>query len=78
VKQPTKSDLLTRWVALAGNEKPAKDTRKDFDEWYKKKGDEGHDHLWMIQVLTKKLHEKNQAQKDAENKDGQDGQASDK
>lgn len=79
VKQPTKGDLLTRWVVLAGNEKPQKETRADFDAWYKKKQDEGHDHLWMIQALTSSIQKKNQAQKDAEkNQDGQGGQASDK
>jgi hypothetical protein len=77
VKQPTKGDLLTRWVVLAGNEKPQKETRAEFDTWYEKQKTKGWDHLAMIQALTKKIQEKNEKQKAQEKSpDGQDGQAS--
>lgn len=61
--QPSKPDLLTRWITLSGTDKPKTEVRKAFDDWYKKKVDEKWDNLTMMQVLTKKLHEKNQAEK---------------
>lgn len=86
VKQPTKGDLLTRWVVLAGSEKGKKETREEFDSWYKKKQEEGRDHLWMVQALTNKIHEKNKKEKEKEKAqentkgqagpDEQEGQAS--
>ncbi|AQY55072.1 DNA single strand annealing protein [Geobacillus phage TP-84] len=77
VKQPTKGDLLTRWVVLAGPDQKKQEVRKAFDEWYEKKKAEGWDHMAMMQALTKKLHEKNQKEKQAQQQqaDGQSGQA---
>ncbi|UYL93862.1 ERF superfamily protein [Geobacillus phage vB_GthS_PK2.1] len=77
VKQPTKGDLLTRWVVLAGPDQKKQEVRKAFDEWYEKKKAEGWDHMMMMQALTKKLHEKNKKEKQAQQQqsDGQGGQA---
>lgn len=76
VKQPTKGDLLTRWIVLAtgaDDGKSKKDIRAEFDAWYKKKSEEQWDHITMMQVLTKKLHEKNQKENNGQ-ADGQPGQ----
>lgn len=64
IQQPAKSDLITRWMVLVGNSKPKAEARQEFDEWYLKKTDQGWDHMQMIQALTKRLHEKNQAEKE--------------
>ncbi|AYP68786.1 ERF superfamily protein [Bacillus phage vB_BpsM-61] len=76
VKQPTKTDILTRWVTLAGEGEDKKEVRKKFDEWYKKKQGENWDHLTMIQVLTKKLAENNQKDKEKEAAASEDQPAS--
>lgn len=79
VKQPTKGDLLTRWVVLAGPDQKKQEVREAFDEWYEKKKAEGWDHMMMMQALTKKMREKNQKEKQAQQQqaDGQSGQAQD-
>lgn len=66
VKQPTKGDLVTRWMVLAGNEGTKAENRKKFDSWYEKKTKENWDHLSMMKALTQKLQEKNQADQKAE------------
>lgn len=81
-KQPTKGDLVTRWMVLDTSEKSPKDKRVEFDAWYSRQAEKGWDHLAMIQALTKKIQEKNEAEKKAEKEnktpDGQDGQAGEK
>lgn len=76
VDQPTKGDLITRWVILAGTNsgKTKTEIRQDFDEWYKKKSENDKwDHFTMMTALTKSLHKMKQAEKDAEDakKEGQ-------
>jgi hypothetical protein len=65
-KQPSKSELLTRWVVLEGEtDKDKKVVRAEFDEWVKKQTEKGWDNRAMMQALTKKIMEKNDAQKKA-------------
>lgn len=75
-KQPTKGDLITRWVIIASTvdpNKPKGQQREGFDEWYEEKKKEGKDHRWMLSSLTKKLHEvKQKAEEKA--KEGQEDQ----
>lgn len=75
-KQPTKGDLITRWVIIGSTvnpDKPKGSQRDGFDDWYEEKKKDGKDHRWMLASLTKKLHEINK--KAQENKeDGQEDQ----
>jgi hypothetical protein len=71
VKQPTKGDLVTRWMVLDTSDKAVKDKRADFDAWYEKQKAKEWDHMAMISALTKKIQEKNEKAQ----ADGPDGQA---
>ena len=50
-KQPLKATLLAKYK-LGGK------TEKEFEEWYKKMKEQGRDHIWMDDVLTKALAER--------------------
>jgi hypothetical protein len=54
-------------VVLEGEtDKDKKVVRAEFDEWVKKQTEKGWDNRAMMQALTKKIMEKNDAQKKAQ------------